>query len=131
MPATFRCYQLKRFKDAPKRCINLMSPKYSVIVAENKGFSSRNYLGLFLVDLGLFLPFFARPRAIALGSKPPLATRIARTGLGTRLKCLYIASTFDVANRHLFRRGVITVKIQFSCSVVLFCWFVMMFGILF
>ena len=25
------------------------------------------------------------PRAIALGSKPPLATRIARTGLGTRL----------------------------------------------
>ena len=28
---------------------------------------------------------FARPRAIALGSKPPLVTRIARTGLGTRL----------------------------------------------
>ena len=25
------------------------------------------------------------PRAIALGSKPPLVTRIARTGLGTRL----------------------------------------------
>ena len=47
MPATFRCYQLKRSKDARKRCINLMSPKYSVIVAENKGFSSRNYLGLF------------------------------------------------------------------------------------
>ena len=61
MPATFRCYQLKRSKDARKRCINLMSPKYSVIVAEN------------------------RPRAIALGSKPPLVTRIARTGLGTRL----------------------------------------------
>ena len=54
MPATFRCYQLKRSKDARKRCINLMSPKYSVIVAENKGFSSRNYLGLFHVDLGLF-----------------------------------------------------------------------------
>ena len=47
MPATFPCYQLKRSKDARKRCINLMSPKYSVIVAENKGFSSRNYLGLF------------------------------------------------------------------------------------
>ena len=25
------------------------------------------------------------PRAIALGSKPPLVTQIARTGLGTRL----------------------------------------------
>ena len=34
---------------------------------------------------GTFLPFFARPRAIALGSKPPLVTRIARTGLGMRL----------------------------------------------
>ena len=34
-----------------------MSPKYSVIVAENKGFSWRNYLGLFLVDLGLFAIF--------------------------------------------------------------------------
>ena len=57
MPATFRCYQLKRSKDARKRCINLMIPKYSEIVAENKGFSSRNYLGLFLVDLGLFAIF--------------------------------------------------------------------------
>ena len=28
-------------------------------------------------------------RAIALGSKPPLVTRIARTGLGTRLKKTY------------------------------------------
>ena len=26
-----------------------------------------------------------RPRAIALASKPPLVTRIAQTGLGTRL----------------------------------------------
>ena len=34
-----------------------MSPKYSVIVAENKGFSSRNYLGLFVVDLGHFCHF--------------------------------------------------------------------------
>ena len=57
MPATFRCYQLKRSKDGRKRCINLMTPKYSVIVAENKGFSSRYYLGLFLVDLGLFCHF--------------------------------------------------------------------------
>ena len=67
MPATFRCYQLKRSKDARKRCINLMSPKYSVIVAENKGFSSRNYLGLFLVDLGLFchfLPGLALSRSV-------------------------------------------------------------------
>ena len=54
MPATFRCYQLKPSKDDWKRCINLMSPKYSVLVAENKGFSSRNYLGLLVVDLGLF-----------------------------------------------------------------------------
>ena len=29
------------------------------------------------------------PRAIALGSKPPLVTRIARTGLGTRLEPCY------------------------------------------
>jgi len=42
MPVTFRCYQLKWSEDARKRCINLMSPKYSVIVTENKGFSSRN-----------------------------------------------------------------------------------------
>ena len=27
-----------------------------------------------------------RPRAIALGSKPPVVTRIARTGLGTSLE---------------------------------------------
>ena len=58
MPTTFRCYQLKRSKDAQKRCINHMSPKYSVIVAEKKGISSRNYLGLFLVDLGLFFAIF-------------------------------------------------------------------------
>ena len=67
MPTTFRCYQLKRSKDAQKRCINLMSPKYSVIVAENKGFSSRNYLGLVLVDLGLFchlLPGLALSRSV-------------------------------------------------------------------
>ena len=32
-------------------------PKYSMIVAENRGFSSRNYLGLFLADLGLFCHF--------------------------------------------------------------------------
>ena len=32
-----------------------------------------------------FLPFFARPHSIALGSKPPLVTVIARTGLGTWL----------------------------------------------
>ena len=33
---------MKRCTDGRKRCINLMSPKYSVIVAENRGFSSRN-----------------------------------------------------------------------------------------
>ena len=115
MPATFRCYQLKRSKDARKRCINLMSPKYSVIVAENKGFSSRNYLRLFLVDLGLFLPFFARPRAIALGSKPPLVTRIARTGLGTRLVTQYACNKqaswpfnvkHSVAKKYLLRQSL-------------------------
>ena len=31
------------------------------------------------------MPFSARPRANALGFKPPLVTRIARTGLGSRL----------------------------------------------
>ena len=41
------------------------------------------------------------------------------------VKCLYIASTFDVANSHL-PYGLLRVKIQFSCSVVLFCCLVMM-----
>ena len=41
--------------------------------------------GTFFRRSGTFLPFFARPRANALGSKRPLVTRIARTGLGTRL----------------------------------------------
>ena len=40
---------MKRSTDGRKRCINLMSPKYSVIVAENRRFSSRNYLGFFFV----------------------------------------------------------------------------------
>ena len=57
MLTTFRCFPLKGSTDARKRCINLMSPKCSVIVAENKGFSSKNYLGLFLADLGLFCHF--------------------------------------------------------------------------
>ena len=39
-----------------------------------------------------------------------------------------LASTFDVANRHLFRMdmGGIRVKIQFFCSVVLLCYFVVL-----
>ena len=54
-------------ENSPRKCINHVSPKYSVIVAENKGFSSRNYLGLFLVDLGLFchfLPGLALSRSV-------------------------------------------------------------------
>lgn len=43
-----------------------------------------NHLSLFFAYQGL-LPFFARPWAIAVGSKPPLLTRFARIGLGTRL----------------------------------------------
>ena len=42
-----------------------------------------------------------RPRAIGLGSKPPLVTRIARTGLGTRLWNLNFASNSPVAPRRL------------------------------
>ena len=34
---------------------------------------------------GTFWLFFDRPPAIALGSKPPLVTRMAQIGLGTRL----------------------------------------------
>ena len=66
-PATLRCYPIKRSTDARKRCINLIRPKYSMIVAENRGFSSRNYLGLFLADLGLFchfLPGLALSRSV-------------------------------------------------------------------
>ena len=37
-PTTLRCYPLKRSTDARKRCINLIRPKYSMIVAENRGF---------------------------------------------------------------------------------------------
>ena len=36
-PTTLRCYPLKRSTDARKRCINLKRPKYSMIVAENRG----------------------------------------------------------------------------------------------
>ena len=39
-----------------------------------------------------------RTRAITLGSKPPLATRIARTGLGKRLGCLiFLTKYLDVS----------------------------------
>ena len=46
-----------------------------MILTENRGFLSRNIWDFFAIFC----------RAIALGSKPPLVTRIARTGLGTRL----------------------------------------------
>ena len=50
------------------------------------------------------MPFFARPRAIALGSKPPLVTRIARTGLGTRL-CPRKQSVLDTEKLLSFHGG--------------------------
>ena len=43
------------------------------------------YLGLFLVELGLFCHFVPGLLAIALGPKPSPVTRIAGIGLGTRL----------------------------------------------
>ena len=43
-----------------------------------------------------------RPRAIALGSKPPLVTRIARTGLGTRLPINIRSSTSINAFKQTF-----------------------------
>ena len=98
MPATFRCYQLKRSKDARKRCINLMSPKYSVIVAENKGFSSRNYLGLFFVDLGLFGHFLP--------------------GLALRARFQASSGYSDSANRP----GYEAARPGFPCSVGSVCW---------
>ena len=65
----------------------LMSPKNSLIVAKKKKEDfRREIIWEFFPLIWTFLPFFARPRAIALGSKPPLVTRIARTGLGTRLR---------------------------------------------
>ena len=60
-----------------------------MIVAENRGFRREIIWDFF----SLIWDFFARPRAIALGSKPPLVTRIARTGLGTRLQiCIFPTS---------------------------------------
>ena len=53
--------------------------------------------GTFSRRSGTFLPFFARLRAITLGSKPPLVTKIARTGLSTRL-------TLDAAEEDVNRK---------------------------
>ena len=82
-PNTFRCYQMKRSTDAWKRCItcHLISPKYSVIVAENGGFSWRNFWDFFHADLRLFAIFCQASRYNSD------VTRIARTGLGTKLQC--------------------------------------------
>ena len=79
MPTIFRCYQMKRSKDAhePKKFPDRRQKK--------KEDFRREIIWEFFPLIWTFLPFFARPRAIALGSKPPLVTRIARTGLGTRL----------------------------------------------
>ena len=43
-------------------------------------------------------------RAIALGFKPPLATRIARTGLGTRLRQSVFFSSMNKTKRGSARR---------------------------
>ena len=76
--------------------------------------------GTFCRRSGTFLPFFARPRAIALGSKPPLVTRIARTGLGTRLyntinwrDTTYLDSEDD-------RTGCRNIRMSMSTTTVLF-----------
>ena len=52
MPTIFRCYQMKRSKDAhePKKFPDRRQKK-------KRGFSSRNYLGLFLADLDFFAIF--------------------------------------------------------------------------
>ena len=44
------------------------------------------YLGLFLVELGLFCHFVPGLLAIALGPMPSFVTRIAGIGLGTRFQ---------------------------------------------
>ena len=57
------------------------------------------------------MPFFARPRAIALGSKPPLVTRIARTGVGIRTKYYHsLVGHFTVTDKS--EAGVDLVLIQ-------------------
>ena len=52
------------------------------------------YLGLFLVELGLFCHFVPDLLAIALGPKPSPVTRIAGIGLGTRLSKTNFDGTF-------------------------------------
>ena len=73
---------MKRSTDAWKRCItcHLICPKYSVIVAENGEFSWRNFWDFFHADLRLFAIFCQASRYNSD------VTRIARTGLGTRLQ---------------------------------------------
>ena len=45
----------------------------------------RSQSSLAISDVTSPVNFVGKIRAIALGSKPPLVTRIARTGMGTRL----------------------------------------------
>ena len=65
----------------------------------------------FSASFPVVLGYFGRacpensPRTIAIGSKPPLVTRIARTGLGTRLyisviqgRCLWLELWLTAAN---------------------------------
>ena len=54
---TLRCCPLKRSTDARKRCIKLIRPKYSMIVAENRGFRREIIWDFFSLIWGFFAIF--------------------------------------------------------------------------
>ena len=55
---------------------------FGMIPAEKKRIFRRSIIQAFFSPISAL---FARPWAIEVGSKPPLLTRFARIGLGTRL----------------------------------------------
>ena len=99
----FRTYEINT--SLPSIC----EPCYRIATKCGGRFFPINYriwLKLWLGAAILDLPLFAWPRAIALGSKPPLVTRIARTGLGTRLPLpvwFFFRLSFNLGNNFYFK----------------------------
>ena len=82
--------------------------------------------GTFSPRSGTFSPFYARPRAIALGSSPPPLIRIARVGLGTRLAILISSLPLTRSNSTKDWEWVELESIDRPLSVVqtLCCWMI-------
>ena len=72
---------------------------------------------LFVVlgDLGCDVTCQACPEnsLIALGSKPPLVTRIARTGLGTRLVLIHVV--MENTGYKIGSSKVVVISMEYSC----------------